>query len=458
MPTNLELDEWFSLSNLTDAFWRNVASSSARGIDRISPNQFARRLPGKLETVRQKCKDGTYKFAPYLEVLQLKSREKPPRTISIPTVRDRLVLHILKEILHSAFADCVPRTLPNDYIRQISAQFETHRTAAVVKADIVSFYDNIDHRRLLSLLSNELPAHVHRLVERAIRNPTVKRDEHRADDSRLRPISAGVPQGLAISNILAEIYVRDVDAAIEAQGSLPYFRYVDDILVFVEPGKEDSRYGQIRSSLADAGLELSDEKKFYGPIQMPFEYLGYHLELPRISVREATRRRFIDSLAAMFARYHYGVEPRYRGEWLSAEARRLVFVEELNERITGAVSENRRYGWLFYFSEINDLSLLYRIDKVIGDIWNRYMKGSGRATVKRLVRAYYEVRYAQLGEYIHNYNRYDTLKRKLEFLVRRGYLDPASTAQFTDEQIELMFAQARGRNLARLEADVGLVS
>jgi hypothetical protein len=285
----------------------------------------------------------------------------------------------------------------------------------------------------------------------------VSQSDHTAASRRLGPISKGIPQGLSISNILAEVYVHEVDESITPM-VLAYFRYVDDILMFTQIGTEESKYSQLSATLAPIGLTLSDEKHASGPAGAPFEYLGYMLELPVISVKHANIGRLLDSLAAYFARYRHGGDPRLRHGWLDAEARQRIFLDELNERITGAVSENRRYGWLFYFTEINDLSLLYKLDHIVRDLWQRFIGQTVPPGLKRFARTYHEARFNQLGGYIHNYDRYDTLGAKLDFLVSRGYLDPKSRAQYTPDQVDQMFRRARYRNLVRLEADVGVIS
>jgi hypothetical protein len=203
---------------------------------------------------------------------------------------------------------------------------------------------------------------------------------------------------------------------------------------------------------------LSEEKHARGPAEASFEYLGYRLSLPKVSVKSGNVRRLVDSIAAHFARYHHEADARFRETWLDADAKKRLLLDELNEKVTGAVNENRRYGWLFYFIEINDLDLLYQLDDIVRNLWKRFVGHPIPPELKKFSRAYYEARYNQRGGYIHNYNRYDTLSAKLRFLVGRGYLDPKSQARYKDEQIEQIFRKVKYRSLARLEADVGTIS
>ena len=44
----------------------------------------------------------------------------------------------------------------------------------------------------------------------------------------------GVPQGLSISNILANIYMAPIDCKYSKKSSYKYYRYVDDILILCD--------------------------------------------------------------------------------------------------------------------------------------------------------------------------------------------------------------------------------
>ena len=82
----------FSPLSLEWVFRDRFGTSLAKGIDRINGFQFSGRSASELEVVSGKCLDSTFRFAPFLEQLKLKGRGKEPRVISIPIVRDRIIL------------------------------------------------------------------------------------------------------------------------------------------------------------------------------------------------------------------------------------------------------------------------------------------------------------------------------------------------------------------------------
>ncbi len=100
----------------------------------------------------------TYKFSPYVEIIKPKGRDKVPRVISVPTVRDRIVLYALKKILDSAFNDCIRRKLANTYIvdiQKIITRIDP-KSLFIVSTDIKNFYGSIDRKILIQIISTRI--------------------------------------------------------------------------------------------------------------------------------------------------------------------------------------------------------------------------------------------------------------------------------------------------------------
>ena len=137
----------FKLKSIKEVFDGKISTQTGSGIDRVSPKKFAEDKHKNCTIIYRKCKKGTYRFSPYVELLQSKGRDKAPRVISYPTVRDRIVLHVLKELLHHLFPDCVNRKLPNNFVKEVCefAIREKEDNLHFFQTDISKFYDNIDH-------------------------------------------------------------------------------------------------------------------------------------------------------------------------------------------------------------------------------------------------------------------------------------------------------------------------
>jgi hypothetical protein len=298
-----------------------------------------------------------------------------------------------------------------------------------------------------------------RLISRSVRTPTVPKDARHALHSEYAT-DRGVPQGLAISNILAAIYMQEVDDAMTGIG-VTYYRYVDDVLIYGEREPVHKAYKSLRARLRWRGLglhPLGSSKTQIVPLRDSFTYLGYVFNWPEITVRTSTRERFLQGIAAMFSEFvHEKKFKLARYAYLTEDRLKEIFMLELNERISGAISGNRRYGWIAYFNQITDLLLLHQLDRAIEKMFKRLDEFANVAPpqLKRLGRAYYEMKYRPEAGYVHNYDQITTRAQKLEFLTRRGRIAPHEV--LTDAEIDSRFEAYRNRVLADMHADEGVV-
>jgi retron-type reverse transcriptase len=453
-----DFDVRFELTAVKAAYRTKVESRGGRGIDRIGVDSFNLQADAQLSVASRKALSGEYRFAPYLEQLLPRGPQRFPRRISVPTLRDRVVLQQLKSFLEGPFSSSLERRLPNEFIRRIR-QFAVGANLgmlSVLRTDISSFYDCVEHDVLFDKIRHRVSSERARaLLRRAVRNPTLGPFAPRSDRTAARN-RRGVPQGLAISNLLASIYLEDVDARMVG-ASLLYLRYVDDILVVAASDRIDGVETILRQELQALGLELNQAKTTKTHASEPFEYLGYRFELPQASVRQGAVERFLRTIAARFSAYQHRSNQGNHQTWLSVDQRRRAFIDDLNERITGAISGASRYGWLFYYSEVDDLALLHKLDAVIRGMFSRLadFRGQSLGGLKRLSRAYFEIRYSPTGGYVHDYNAIATPTQKLSYLVRRGLIDPASASSLSVDQVEARFSHERERRLNDLDRDVG---
>lgn len=467
LPPYKLLSAYISVGELKQTFDEKLLDSGIKGLDRLNGHQFNNKLEEHLSNINRKCMSGQYEFTPYAEVLQLKGRGKLPRVIGIPTVRDRLVLNQLKNILAHIFPECVPKIRANTLIHKISREIkhiEESGNSSLTKifgCDIQKFYDEIDRNILLAALQKRIKSRkLLKLIESAITTPTVPRS-YRKKDVNQYTTTKGVPQGLAISNILAAIYLSEFDSEIRQQ-KIYYFRYVDDILVFGEASLVDNAKALIEARLSDLGLKthpVGSGKSHLGQLTDEFGYLGYWFNIPRITVRPATQERFLLSIIAKFSDYTHNKTTRLeRLKFLDEAKLKEIFLLELNERITGAICEKRRYGWISYFSEITDLELLKKMDHLIAGFFKRLsdFNNAPPPTLKKLARAYYEMRYSPMDGYIHNYDVFATTAQKMQFLIERGRLDP-NKPTYSEVEIQGIFDMYKAKILAELEPDDGTI-
>jgi retron-type reverse transcriptase len=449
----------FDLPKLQEAF-DYVSLKKTRGIDGTTVEKFTENKLENFNLIKEKCLKGTYKFSPYLQKLQMKGKGKAPRVISIATIRDRIVLHVIKSLLQQAFPESVNRKLPNNYVKSINDFFALNgaeNTLCYYKTDIVGFYDSIPHSRLLSFVGERVESGVFlRVLENSIKNPTTNFGSKRTERKILNKI--GVPQGLSISNILADIYMRGFDGELSTLAA-GYYRFVDDIILFNLGEDKICLRGVIEEKACNIDLKLHAAKTVCKCEDRNFEYLGYRFELPKISIRESSIVKFINSVASMITSFRNNYQVTIKKyKWIDDDAYKSIFIENLNEKITGAISETKRYGWLFYFLEINDEALLHRMDRIIESFFYRLGEFDNKRpeSLKRLARSYFEAKYNSHGNYIHNYNLYVTYEDKIKYLNKMGKINPEST--YSKEDIDLIFEKTKLQNLLHLENDIGEIS
>lgn len=447
----------FFADNLSDLLERRFLKTKSKGIDKLTALMAKDRGLIDFNVIQKKISVCKFDFSPYLELLKAKKRNKFPRMISIPTIRDRVVLLALKEYLHVKFKESVNKKMANSYLRDIKSFIQTNRSKKIyfLKADIESFYDKINHDKLSDILKKQkLPKYAITLITKAITNPTLtagsKKSERYTHGNRL-----GVPQGLAISNILAQIYLSSLDDEFYKKNVL-YLRYVDDILILMTTNRIKQYKKSLEKILDEYSLSINLEKTSDGELTDFVPFLGYTFSNDKIGVSNRNIDSLIQRIAAKvtWLKKHVA-NPSLRPTWINNEKRlKQIFLEEVNEKITGAMSGNKNYGWLFYFVEMTDQSLLFKLDKIIERI---IMKSGVYKTrpkgLKRMVRAFYEIKYNNGGSYVMDYDKFDTIRKKRSFLVFRGRLN--QSLYYTDMEINLAFERYKTNSLKDLEQEVG---
>ncbi|WP_258187874.1 RNA-directed DNA polymerase [Trinickia symbiotica] len=464
VPVNEEVlfNGLFGPDALRETFNDEFASTTGKGVDRLNGFQFRTSAAHDLTVASAKILSGQFRFSPFLEVLRTKTRDKPPRLIGIPTVRDRVVLHQLNKYLAALYPERVPKNVAGTYVRAIAKDLKEQSPTDtwICSTDIRTFYDSIKQDRLLKVLSKRVKCICAvKLVTHAISTPTVPRNTHRSRHKDFRPRN-GVPQGLAISNILASIYMQDVDEAM-AKLDVTYYRYVDDVLMYGAEAAVKSGFRSLRSRLIPRGLSLhpvGSGKTLIEPLSAPFGYLGYTFHWPMISVRDSTIERFLQSIVAKFSDYtHNKIRRLAKFKYLDEDRLKDIFLHELNERITGAISQKKRYGWIAYFNQISDLSLLHRLDVAIEGMFKRMPDFGHKAPpeLRKLRRAYYEMKFNPQGGYVRNYDKITNRIEMLALLTERGRVDPEEA--LTDAEIKDRYEKYLHHILAAMHADEGVV-
>lgn len=413
-------DDLFAPETLTTCFDTRFVKTDK--VKRAS--EIAHCSADTFETVSRKCHNGSFRFSPYREKLVSKGRHKLARVISIPSARDKVVLRQLTEILQRLFPESAKQPKGSQYVKQIIEQLDQGNpdTIWIYRGDIQQFYDAIPRDQLLAVLAERIKLpRLLALIKHAINTPTVPTNAKRCEYAQHRR-DKGVPQGLSISNLLANLYLHSLDQKVQAIKNVSYFRFVDDLFVLGNESAVKRVKQLLTSGLEQRGLTLHDttsaDKSQLCPATQDFSYLGYRFQWPTVSVRASSIERLRNSLIATIVKH------RAKGENLN----KAELIQELNIRITGAVSEKKQYGWLFYYRHINDLALLHGLDQFVKALCQKIPEFNAEdlAQIKRFSRAHFEIRHNLKGNYIFHYNETDMT------LVELTTLDEATPQEDTE--------------------------
>ncbi len=385
------MNNYFDTTNLKNIFQKNkdkLSSSNSIGIDGVSCSNFMKSIDDELQLIDRKVNNGTYNFSNYKQKLLIKDENKT-RTISIPTQRDKFVLKILHDILKDIYS--IKTIMAKEYINDIEeniCNFDNY-----IKVDVTNFFPSVDHKILLDTLSQKLPDDIVRLIEQAITQATIDISKRRKDrDININRV--GLPQGLPISGILADIYMQELDKKYQKRNTIKYYRYVDDILILCTKYNVKKLEKSINKDMKNIGLTIHPfgeniDKSFSGEIKNEFQYLGYILSDKKLSVRESTVDKYISNINKLFSHYKS-----------TNDLKKLYKL--LNLKITGCIYNGVHYGWIGYFSNINDMTLLFKLDAHIKYMCDKNdIEYDGK--VKKISRVYYEIKKKE-SNYIPNYN------------------------------------------------------
>jgi CRISP-associated protein Cas1 len=256
-------------AGILKAAWEKVWDNhGARGGDGVTCSMFARNAFAQLADLRADLADGSYHPGP-LRRVAIPKRSGGTRTLSIPTVRDRIVQTAITQILTPHFeAEFEPVSFayrPGRSVNQAVRQIEWARREGfthVLDADIETYFDRVDHMRMMERLGETLSGGpltemIHVWLTHAA------------------PSGKGLAQGSPLSPLLANLYLDRLDELMW-QHDLRIVRFADDFVILAKTrGSAEVALVHTKKHLGREGLELNTAKTRVLDFDTGFKFLGH---------------------------------------------------------------------------------------------------------------------------------------------------------------------------------------
>ncbi|MFG0268799.1 antiviral reverse transcriptase Drt3a [Pseudomonas sp. zjy_14] len=235
----------------------------------------------------------------------------------------------------------------------------------ILRADVDSFYESVQHKDLLESIhqSPELSVLVKRIITRML-----------GDYLMLSGADRGLPRGVGVSAYLSEIYLAYVDSEVGRHNEIFFYaRYVDDMVMMFAPDRREAvdtyleSFGEL---LGKKGLSLNDKTQALNLIDEQrgkFTYLGYEFDVSPSSrgvrMSAAKLKKYRDRIEKSFVDYHA------KAAFIPQKAAKELIMRCLfltgNMRLFNRKS-NAFIGVYYSNKYITDVSQLRGLDRFLG--------------------------------------------------------------------------------------------
>jgi RNA-directed DNA polymerase len=218
--------------NLNEAYQHVLDNGGSGGVDNMTVGELQQWLGTHLSQLQDQLLRGTYK-PQAVRGVQIPKPDGGKRQLGIPTVIDRLIQQAIHQVLavdyERIFSSNSYGFRPNRNAHQALKQAGDYIASGkyyVVDLDLEKFFDEVNHHRLMWLLSTRIGDNrVLRLIHLYLKAGLLQEG---LSEQRIK----GTPQGSPLSPLLSNIVLDELDKELERRGH-SYVRYADDVKIFV---------------------------------------------------------------------------------------------------------------------------------------------------------------------------------------------------------------------------------
>ena len=261
------LSDCLDMNALILAWGKVKANGGAAGGDGVNIRRFEKHLLANLTRLAEDVKSGAYWQGP-LRVVDIPKKRGGYRTLRIPCISDRVLQTAVAQRLQPVFeAEFEPVSYgyrPGRSVGQAVSRISMLRRQGfkwTLDADIRRFFDSVPHDGMMERL-----------------------EEHISDPALLALIQIwletagvegrGLAQGSPLSPLLANLYLDEVDEALQHE-DVRLVRFADDFVILTK--SQDRAVDALQATetiLKKLGLELNYEKTRIVPFDEGLRFLG----------------------------------------------------------------------------------------------------------------------------------------------------------------------------------------
>lgn len=278
-------DQMISDENIQKAYLNTQKGRLKYHIDSLV---FTNDLTFNLKSLKQSILDKSYSPGEYY---RFKVYDPKERTIDTPAYADKIVQHMINNILAPIYRNCY---IYDSYscivgkgthaavlkIFQNLKLGQRYNDPYVVRVDIRKFFYTINRGILKSIIARKITcSNSLWLINKII-------------DSSPEPI--GLPLGCTTSQLFSNIYLNQLDQYIKRKLKAKYYvRYADDMILIVD-GKEKAKecLKDIRLFLRDKlNLDVNENKSMCSPLRNGVNMVGFYMKTTHRKLRRRSKKR-----------------------------------------------------------------------------------------------------------------------------------------------------------------------
>jgi RNA-directed DNA polymerase len=261
--------------NLTRSYYQVVRNKGSAGVDKMSVYELASYREAKGEALITSLLNRKY-VPQAIKGVEIPKGNGKTRLLGVPTVVDRWLQQAVSRELATKFElefeeqsyGFRPQRSIHKAVKQ-SLKYINDGYQDIVDIDLKSFFDEVQHYKLLQLIYNKVKCPTTLwLIRKWLRAPILVK-------GKLQQRRKGVPQGSPLSPLLSNILLDVLDKELQSKG-LRFVRYADDFSIYAKSKAEAKKLGNEVYLFLKEKLDLPINRAKSG-IRRPntFELLGH---------------------------------------------------------------------------------------------------------------------------------------------------------------------------------------